>query len=137
MAMFSVIVFDAWRYFPFAYLFILARLQAVPKPLYESARVDGAGIVRCFFAITLPQLRVVIATIFTLRFIWTFNRFDDIFLLTGGAAGTKTLPIQVYDNAIGRGDIGAGAASAGVLFLLLAIFLAFWLQIAEKAGDEE
>ena len=83
-ALISVIFFDAWRYFPFAFLFILARLQAIPKPLYESAEVDGAGPYRTFFAITLPQLRDVIGTIFLLRFMWTFNRFDDIFLLTGG-----------------------------------------------------
>ncbi|MFW5827850.1 MAG: hypothetical protein ACOCU4_07150, partial [Alkalispirochaeta sp.] len=58
----------------------------------------------------------------------TFNKFDDVFLLTGGAAGTKTLPIQVYDNAFGRADIGAGAATAVMLFLFLAVFLTIYFR---------
>jgi len=131
-AMISVILFDAWRYSPFAYLFILARLQAIPKALYESATVDGAGIMRTFWNITIPQLSGVIGTVFLLRFIWTFNRFDDIFLLTGGAANTKTLPIAVYDNAFGLNDIGGAAATAVLLFIFLSIFLVFYLRIIDR-----
>ena len=136
-AMLSVITFDAWRYSPFAYLFILARLQAVPKELYESATVDGAGVVRMFWNITLPQISGIIGTIFLLRFIWTFNRFDDIFLLTGGSAGTKTLPIAVYDNAFGRNDIGSAAATAVLLFLILCLFLVIYLQFVDRKVNND
>lgn len=128
LALSSIIAFDAWRYFPFAFLFILARLQAIPAPLYESADVDGATPYQKFFRITVPQVAGVIGTLFLLRFMWTFNKFDDVFLLTGGAAGTKTLPIQVYDNAFGRADIGAGAATAVLLFLFLAVFLTIYFR---------
>ncbi len=128
LALSSIIAFDAWRYFPFAFLFILARLQAIPAPLYESADVDGATPYQKFFRITVPQVAGVIGTLFLLRFMWTFNKFDDVFLLTGGAAGTKTLPIQVYDNAFGRADIGAGAATAVMLFLFLAVFLTIYFR---------
>lgn len=136
-AMISVIFFDAWRYSPFAYLFILARLQAIPKELYESAIVDGAGIMRTFWNITLPQLSGILGTIFLLRFIWTFNRFDDIFLLTGGAAGTKTLPIAVYDNAIGLSNIGRGSATAVLLFLILTIFLILYTRFVERKVQDD
>ncbi len=132
LALSIVIFFDAWRYFPFSFLFILARLQAIPSDLYESVEVDGGGMVRQFISITLPQLHSVITTLFLLRFMWTFNKFDDVFLLTGGAAGTRTLPIQVYDNAFGRGDIGAGAATAVVLFLFLAVFLILYFRYVVK-----
>lgn len=135
-AMMSVILFDAWRYSPFAYLFILARLQAIPKELYESAMMDGAGIMRTFRSITLPHLSGIIGTIFLLRFIWTFNRFDDIFLLTGGAAGTKTLPIAVYDSAFGRNDIGGAAATAVLLFVFLSIFLIIYLKVYKREKIE-
>lgn len=128
LALSSIIAFDAWRYFPFAFLFILARLQAIPAPLYESADVDGATPYQKFFRITVPQVSGVIGTLFLLRFMWTFNKFDDVFLLTGGAAGTKTLPIEVYDNAFGRADIGAGAATAVMLFLFLAVFLTIYFR---------
>ncbi|MCK4513868.1 MAG: sugar ABC transporter permease, partial [Spirochaetaceae bacterium] len=116
------------RYFPFAFLFILARLQAVPSALYESADIDGANPYQKFFRITVPQVAEVIGTLFLLRFMWTFNKFDDVFLLTGGAAGTKTLPIQVYDNAFGRADIGGGAAAAVLLFLFLSVFLIVYFR---------
>ncbi|HPB42728.1 MAG TPA: sugar ABC transporter permease [Sphaerochaeta sp.] len=131
-----VIFFDAWRYFPFAFLFILSRLQAIPEDLYEAADVDGAGYFKKFRHITLPQISSVLGTIFLLRFIWTFNKFDDVFLLTGGSAGTKTLPVEVYDNAFGRGDIGAGAATAVLLFLMLSIFMALYFKLLKEVDDE-
>ena len=136
-ALLSAILFDAWRYFPFCYLFILARLKAIPGTLYESAEMDGAGPLRAFWHITLPQVRAIMASIFLLRFIWTFNRFDDIFLLTGGAAGTTTLPIQVYDHAIGAGNIGTGSATSVLLFLMLTIFLVGYVALNKRAGVEQ
>ena len=135
-ALLSAIFFDAWRYFPFCYLFILARLKAIPQVLYESVQIDGAGVLSTFWHITLPQIRTVMAAIFLLRFIWTFNRFDDIFLLTGGASGTQTLPIQVFDQAIGAGNIGAGAATAVLLFLMLTIFLVGYVFLNKRLGAE-
>lgn len=135
LAITTVIAFEAWRYFPFAFLFLLARLQAVPDQLYESAEVDGATSFQKFFRITIPQLSTVLSTLFVLRFMWTFNKFDDVFLLTGGAAGTRTLPIQVYDNAFGRADIGAGAAVAVLLFIFLGIFLVGYFRVVPEAKE--
>ncbi len=132
LALTMVILFEGWRYFPFAFLFILARLQAIPRELYEAAKVDGAGIWATFRFVTLPQLAGILATLFLLRFIWTFNKFDDIFLLTGGAAGTETITIKVYDYAFARADLGQGAALAVVLFLILAIFLTLYFRYAPK-----
>ncbi len=134
LALTTVILFEAWRYFPFAFLFILARFQAIPRDMYEAAQVDGASPMQQFWFITLPQLVGILSTLFLLRFIWTFNKFDDIFLLTGGAAGTKTLTITVFDEAFGRQDLGAGAAVAVVLFFILALFLVFYFRYAPE-GD--
>ncbi|MBW1869230.1 MAG: sugar ABC transporter permease, partial [Deltaproteobacteria bacterium] len=84
LALFSVILFEGWRYFPFAFLFILARLQAIPDEFFHAASVDGATPFQRFFHITLPQLATVLSTLFLFRFIWTFTKFDDVFLLTRG-----------------------------------------------------
>ncbi len=132
LALATVIAFEGWRYFPFAFLFILARLQSIPAELYQAAAVDGAGPLRRFFHITLPQLGTVLAVLFLFRFIWTLNKFDDIFLLTRGQAGTKVMSITVYDYAFGRQDIGAGCAVAIVLFLVLAAFLFFYLKVLRE-----
>ncbi len=88
-ALLTVIAFEAWRSFPFAFLFLTARLQAVPATLEEAARVDGATLTQRFRHVLLPQLMPTIAVLAVLRFIWTFNSFDDIYLLTGGGAGTE------------------------------------------------
>jgi multiple sugar transport system permease protein len=133
-ALMSVILFEGWRYFPFAFLFILARLQAVPDELYQAAAVDGATPVQRFFHITLPQLATVLATLFLFRFIWTINKFDDIFLLTRGQAGTKVLTIKVYDYAFGEFDIGAGSAVAMVLFGILSVFLIIYFRWTSRAA---
>jgi multiple sugar transport system permease protein len=132
MALTVVIAFEAWRYFPFAFLFILARFQAIPRDMYEAADVDGASPLQRFWHITLPQLVGILSTLFLLRFIWTFNKFDDIFLLTGGAAGTKTLTVQVYDQAFALADIGAGAAAAVILFVILALFMLAYFRWAPE-----
>lgn len=123
LALISVILFEGWRYFPFAFLFILARLQAIPDELYLAASVDGASPFQRFFHITLPQLSTVLFTLFLFRFIWTFNKFDDIFLLTRGQAGTKVLTIKVYDYAFGEFNIGASSATAMVLLIILSVFI--------------
>ncbi|UCF72721.1 MAG: sugar ABC transporter permease [Deltaproteobacteria bacterium] len=132
MALTSVILFEGWRYFPFAFLFILARLQAIPDELYQAASVDGATPFQRFFHITLPQLSAVLSTLFLFRFIWTFNKFDDIFLLTRGQAGTKVLTIRVYDYAFGEFNIGASSAVAMILFGVLSVFLLVYFRWIAK-----
>ena len=128
LALTMVILFEGWRYFPFAFLFFLSRLQALPSELYEAAAVDGAIPSQRFWYITLPQLRSVFATLLLLRFIWTFNKFDDIFLLTGGGAGTQVMTVQIYDFLFGQYKVGAASALAVVLAIVLAIFLLIYFR---------
>ena len=127
-ALLMVIVFEAWKSFPFAFLFLLARLQAVPGELEEAAKVDGATPTQIFRYILLPQLAGVIALIAVLRFIFTFNAFDEIYLLTGGGAGTEVLATQVYSFLTARNDVGASAAVAMFMAAVLAVLLLFYLK---------
>ena len=136
LALTTVIIFEIWRYFPLAFLFILARLQAVPKELYEAADVDGANPIQKFLNITLPQILAVISILFMIRFIWNFNKFEDIFLLTGGASGTRTLPINVYQQGFSIGDIGLGSAVSIVIVVFLLIFMFIYFKLLGKRADE-
>ena len=136
LALTTVIIFEIWRYFPLAFLFILARLQAVPKELYEAAEVDGAGPLQKFINITLPQITAVISILFMIRFIWNFNKFEDIFLLTGGASGTRTLPINVYEQGFSIANIGMGSAVSIVIVMLLLIFMYLYFKLIGKRADE-
>ncbi len=135
LALALVILFDGWRYFPFAMLMILARLQAIDRTLYEAAEVDGANRWQRFRYITLPELRYVLGAIFLLRLIWTFNKFDDIFLLTGGGFGTKVLPVLVYELSFRLRDFGAGAAAAMILVFTLIVFIVIYLRVVMRAEE--
>ena len=136
LALTTVIMFEIWRYFPLAFLFILARLQAVPKDLYEAAEVAGAGPVRKFINISLPQITAIISILFMIRFIWNFNKFEDIFLLTGGASGTRTLPINVYQQGFAVSNIGMGSAVSIVIVMLLIIFMIIYFKLIGKRANE-
>ncbi len=136
LALILVILFEAWRYFPFAMLMILARLQAIDNTLYEAADVDGANTWQKFRHVTLPELRYVLGAIFLLRLMWTFNKFDDIFLLTGGGFGTKVLPILTYEFSFKLFDFGRGAATAMILLIILVIFMVFYIGIVMRNVEE-
>jgi multiple sugar transport system permease protein len=137
LALFIVIMFTAWRYFPFAMLMILARLQAIDRTLYEAADVDGAGEWAKFRYITIPELRYVLGAIFLLRLIWTFNKFDDIWLLTGGGFGTNVLPVLTYQFSFKSNDFGMGAANAMILLLILVVFLVLYVGVVMRRVDDE
>ncbi|MFD9006948.1 carbohydrate ABC transporter permease [Streptomyces sp. NPDC059582] len=137
LALLTVIAFETWRYFPFAFLFILARLQAVPDGLEEAALVDGATPTQRFRHILLPQLMPVISLLCVLRFILTFNKFDDVYLLTGGGAGTDVAAVRVYDFLTARYDVGAAAAQALVLAVALMILMGLYFKFFANKVQEE
>ena len=80
-----------------------------------------------FRYVVLPQLLPTIAVLAVLRFIWTFNSFDDIYLLTGGGAGTEVVSVSVFNSLTARGDIGGAAAQALVLAAILAVLVGLYL----------
>lgn len=131
-ALLTVIAFEGWRYFPFVFLFVLARLQAMPGELEEAATIDGATVSQRFRHIVLPQLMPIIAVLVVLRTIWTFNEFDDIFLLTGGAAGTEVVSIRVYELLTVQRNVGAAAAQSVFLAAVLVVLLGIYLWILRR-----
>nr|WP_319248176.1 sugar ABC transporter permease [uncultured Celeribacter sp.] len=132
LALIMVTLFEIWRYFPLSFLFILARMQSIPTDMYEAADMDGASPFQQFWYLSLPQLLGILSVLFLLRFIWTFNKFDDIFLLTGGNAGTRVLTVSVYEQAFAVSNIGAGAAVAVVIFGCLLLFSVFFFKFMSK-----
>ncbi|WP_435173460.1 carbohydrate ABC transporter permease [Actinacidiphila sp. bgisy145] len=137
LALLTVVAFEIWRYFPFAFLFLLARLQAVPAGIEEAAEVDGATLTQRFRHILLPQLMPVIALLSVLRFIMTFNKFDDIYLLTGGNSGTEVVSVRVYNFLTASYDVGAAAAQALVLAVILMVLLGIYFGFFAKRVQEE
>jgi multiple sugar transport system permease protein len=136
LALLLVILINTWRYFPFAMLMLLARLQAIDEALYEASEVDGANWWQKFWFITIPELRYVLGAIFLLRLMWTFNKFDDIFLLTGGGFGTKVLPVLTYEFSFRLLNFGKGAATSMILLTILVIFMAIYVTVVMRRIEE-
>lgn len=135
-ALLTVIVFEGWRYFPFAFLFLMARLEAMSSEPEEAALVDGAGPFQTFRYIIWPQLVPIIGVLAVLRTIWTFNEFDDIFLLTGGAAGTQVASVRIYQLLTVQRNVGAASAMSVVLAVLLILMLMIYVLIMRRRGEK-
>jgi len=127
-AMISIIFVNVWKFFPFVTICVLAGLQMIPVQLYEAAKVDGASVWRRFLHITLPHLKLILAVVIILRFIWTFNNFDLIFLLTEGGPlnSTTTVPILAYETAFRSLMMGRASAIADLMFLFLILIFIFY-----------
>ena len=120
------IIFGIWKNFPFTYLMLLARLQAIDKTLYEAADIDGCNDWKKFKYITFPEMYFLLGSLVLLRIIWNFNKFEEIYLLT---ENVKVLPVYTYLKAFtGIMDIGQGAAIALIQFALLVGFILFYVK---------
>jgi multiple sugar transport system permease protein len=96
LALFSVILVNLWRGFPFVMLILLAGLQAIPKDYYEAAAIDGASRVKSFFYITIPGLRKMIVVALALDIVWEVRRFGLIQAMTQGGPGVLTEVLSTY-----------------------------------------
>lgn len=131
-----VITFEIWKSFPLAYLFITARLQAAQTDLEEAALIDGATPWQTFRHVIAPQLYGVIALLSVLRFIWSFQSFNDIYLLTGGAGGTQVVAVRVYEELATRADIGTASALGLIMTVVLLGFLVVYVRMSRAEVDQ-
>jgi raffinose/stachyose/melibiose transport system permease protein len=121
LALPAVGVVGSWVMYGLALVLFMAGVQKIPQSLYDAARVDGAGAVREFFAVTLPNLRGEIAVALTLTTIAALRNFDLVYITTQGGPGNSTsVPaFQVYDRAFQTGAVGSAAAIGFTLALVI------------------
>ncbi len=124
---FTIIFISVWHWTPFVIITFLAALQTIPDDLYDAAAVDGTNGWQRFVYVTLPVLKPVLVVIIMLRTIFMFNKFDIVWLLTGGGPITATehLPILMYQKTFDMFDIGGGTAIATSSFVFLTLLI--WL----------
>ncbi|ASR39525.1 ABC transporter [Prauserella marina] len=117
LALYVVVFVIAWQFIPFHTLLYQAGVRQIPGSLYEAAELDGAGRVRQFFHITLPQLRYTIITSSTLMLVGSLTYFDLVFVLTGGGPGnaTRLLPLDMYLSGFSSNEMGRASTLAVVL----------------------
>lgn len=130
-----VVLFQIWQTAPLAFLFVTARLQSIPTDIEEAAALDGANWRQVLAKIVMPQLRAVVLLLILLRFIWSFQSFNDIYLLTGGAGGTQVMAVRVYNELITRADIGSAAAYGLLMSLILTVLLAIYVLLSRRKEE--
>jgi raffinose/stachyose/melibiose transport system permease protein len=129
LALGVVIFIVSWQFIPFHSLLYQGGVRAIPKSLFEAAAVDGAGRVRQFFSITLPQLKYTIITSSTLMTVGSLTFFDLIFVLTAGGPGdaTNVLALDMYKLGFQANLMGPASAIA-VILVLVGLVLALVLR---------
>ncbi len=140
LAFYVVTVVIAWQFIPFHSLLYLAGARQIPRELYEVAEIDGAGRLRKFFAITLPQLRYTLITSTLLILTGSLTYFDLIWVMTGGGPGyaTRVLPLHMYITAFLNENVGYGSAIAlllaisGVLLSLLLLRVTGFMKMSSQ-----
>ena len=128
-----------WQWVGYNTLIYLAGLQAIPKEQYEAAKVDGAGAVRTFFSITLPQLRPVVLFTVVISTIGGLQTFTEPQVMVGNSGGTgqsgMTVVLFFYRAAFLDNDYGYAAAIALSIFMLVLLFTAVNWRIFRDRGE--
>lgn len=131
-----IIIAVTWRWTGYNAIIILSGLQTIPKELYESASIDGAGRITSFFKITVPLLKPVLLFCAILSTIGTLQLFAEPFVLTGGGprGETNTVILYIYDKAFGSFNFGLASAGAYVVTTIIAILAYFQIRLS-KGGE--
>lgn len=130
-AMLSVIIVQVWACAPYVMLMMTAGLQQLPRDLYESAELDGAGWFKKLWYITFPMLKDVSFICILMLLVWAINEFSLILIMTSGGQNTTTLSILVY-NQFQVLNINSAAASAVMQLLITMIFAALYVKFVIK-----
>ena len=134
LAMLSVIVVNAWRFFPFAVVIFLAGITAIPQDVLDAATVDGAGFWRRNYQIILPMILPIMAIGLIFGIVFTFTDLSIVFLMTmGGPVGaTSVLGFSGFQTGILSGDVSHGAAISLFMLPLLLIVVVVMLRFIRR-----
>jgi len=135
MAIPSLVIASTWMNMGAAVLIYLAALQNVPGELYEAAELDGAGVLRRIWTVTIPQTRLVLSLMFLLQIVATMQLFIEPLILAGGAGvqdSTTSVVYLMYQHAFRQNDLNGAAALGVMLLVVLAGFSALYVRLSPK-----
>lgn len=137
-SLWSVMAVGVWRGAPYDMMIFLAGLAGVDRNLYEAAAVDGAGVWRRIWHVTIPALRPVFAILFTLAAIRGLRVFTEIFLLTNGGpnGSTEVMMTLIYKLGLERGELGIAAAGS-MLLLAATVLLTLLVRLARARAERK
>jgi multiple sugar transport system permease protein len=138
-AMWGIVAVDVWQWTPLITLIVLAGLKRVPRDQLEAHMVDGAGEIRNFLSITLPNLYPFLLIAILLRFMDNFRFIDAILILTGGgpADATNILPVYLFDVSFQYFKLGRGAAIALTLLIVTIILGMLLVRVFQNPAGRQ
>jgi multiple sugar transport system permease protein len=136
-AMPALILAQVWNHVPFVAVVMLAALQTVPEELYDSARLEGAGVLQRFRHITLPWLSHALLLVLVTQTMVALRTFDIIYVLTGGGPGSATTVIAwlTYVTTFNLTDFGRGNAYAYLIALVTLGLSLLYIRMLWKRGE--
>jgi multiple sugar transport system permease protein len=136
-AMLSVLLVNAWNFYPLYMMLILGGLQAIPQSLYEAAKVDGANRPQSFWHITLPQMSSLMMTIIIIDFISTFIHFDLVWTMTKGGPLRSTYLISffLYERGLLTYKFGYASAVSVIIALIICVFLVGYIIVYARKEE--
>lgn len=133
-AMFSVVLVNVWRGFPFTTIVILAGLTAIPDEILERARLDGANAVQRFVHVISPMVRPILLVSLLFSVIFSFTDFNTIWIITKGGPydQTQVLSTYAYQLGVNAGYLGKGAAVSLFMFPIMAVMVFLMLRFLRR-----
>ncbi|NLJ39532.1 MAG: sugar ABC transporter permease [Candidatus Atribacteria bacterium] len=128
-ALLSIVAVAVWKFTPFVTLLVLAGLQSIPKELYESASIDGAGFFQSFRSITLPLLKGAILVALVFRVLDAIRVFDIVYVMTGNSHLTITVSMYARQQMIDFGNVGYGSAISVAIFFIVLVGTMIYMKL--------
>ncbi len=138
-AMYAVIAVSQWQSTGYITMLFIVAIQKIPRELYEAALVDGAGKIKRFFYITVPQVKQMFFVTMVLTIVGAFTVFNEPYILTGGGPGTATmvLSLHMYQTGFIKNNMGYASAIAMLIFVITAVLSTVqFFSFGTDKGDE-
>lgn len=137
-SIYAVIAMSQWQSIGFITMLFIVSIQKIPKELYEAADIDGAGKIRKFFSITVPQVKETMFVNLLITVTGSMLVFNEPYILTNGGPGfsSMTLAVHMYQEGFVKDNMGYASAIATLIFILTAIFAVIQIKVSGTGKEE-
>lgn len=137
-SIYAVIAMSQWQSIGFITMLFIVAIQKIPQELYEAADIDGAGKVRKFFNITIPQVKEAMFVNILITITGAMLVFNEPYILTNGGPGysSTTLSVHMYQQGFVKDNMGYASAVATLIFVLTAIFALIQIKVSGTGKDD-
>ncbi|QVY61244.1 carbohydrate ABC transporter permease [Cytobacillus gottheilii] len=137
-SIYAVIAMSQWQSIGFITMLFIVAIQKIPKELYEAADIDGAGKIRKFFSITVPQVKETMFVNLLITVTGSMLVFNEPYILTNGGPGfsSMTLAVHMYQEGFVKDNMGYASAIATLIFILTAIFAVIQIKVSGTGKED-